>query len=315
MVARQIGYVGPTVRCGYNGLAKASFVGPTNRVHLGGIAICAAIVLFFTRYWGFLDTWAQLVIVILTPLFALSGAEIMARRERTRYFTGLLALVALASFVINLVVVGNIFNIVSTERALLAWGAFALVLAYRYGLRLILALGLLLLISYIAAAFTAQMGYQWLQFYDRPEHFLLLGPLVFGLSLYLTTPKQTSFAPVYRLVGALTFFVALLSLAAWGVPSYLPWDSVNVERFYEIFGLVLAAGPILLGIRRNWTGVVNTGASFFTIFLFTRLYHWWWDWMPKYLFFATIGLLGIGLVVTFKRLRLTMVRHESEVPA
>jgi len=54
-----------------------------------------------------------------------------AQRERTFYFTGLLALVALASFILNLAVVGDIFNITSTERALLAWGAFAMVLAYR----------------------------------------------------------------------------------------------------------------------------------------------------------------------------------------
>ena len=44
-------------------------------------------------------------------------------------------------------------------------------------------------------------------------------------------------------------------------------------------------------------------AVFFTIFLFCRLYHWWWDWMPKYVFFAIIGAIAIVLVLGFKRVR------------
>jgi uncharacterized membrane protein len=281
---------------------------------LGALAICAAVVLFFMRYWGYLETWAQLAIVILTPMVLLAGAELMARRERTRYFTGLLALVALASFIMNLAVVGSIFNITSTERALLPWGAFAMVLAYRYGLRLMLALGLMLLVSYAAAAFDAQMGYHWLDFYHRPEHFLLLGLIVFALPFYLKHSKNTDFAAVYRLVGALTIFIAILSLAEWGGPSYLPWDTDNVERIYEIIGLILSAVAIWLGIVRNWNGIVNTGAAFFTIFLFTRLYHWWWNWMPRYLFFATIGAMGIVLVLTFKRVHRRLNPLENGKP-
>lgn len=178
---------------------------------LGALALCAAVVLFFNRYWGYLDTPLQLAIVILTPMVLLGGTEFAARRERTRYFTGLLALVALASFILNLVVVGDIFNITSTERALFPWGAFALVLAYRYGLRLMLAAGLVLVMSYIAAAYTAQMGYDWLDFYDRPEHLLLLGLACFALPLLWKHSHNADFPPVYRLVGALTFFIAILS--------------------------------------------------------------------------------------------------------
>jgi uncharacterized membrane protein len=280
---------------------------------LGGLAISAAVVMFFTRYWGYFDTWVQVVILILTPFLALAGTEYVARRERAHYFTGLLSLVALVSFIMNLAVLSSIFNIVSTERALLAWGAFAIVLAYRYRLRLMLALGLWSLISYVAAAFSAQIGYQWLSFYSRPEHFLLLGLLVFGVPFCLRHGTNRNFAPTYRLVGALTFFLAILSLAEWGAPSYLSWDFINIERTYEIAGLILSAGAIWLGIVRNWTGIVNTGACFFTIFLFTRLYHWWWNWMPRYLFFALIGALAIGFVLAFKRIRLSMVKLDLAV--
>jgi len=211
-------------------------------------------------------------------------------------------------------VVASIFNIVSTERALLAWGAFAVALAYRYGLRLLLVLGLLLLMSYVAAATIAVIGYDWLGFAHRPEHFLLIGLIVFSLPFYVKQPNHAGFRPVYRLVGALAFFAAVLFLAEWAGVSYLPWETVTVERFYELLGLVLSAGAIWLGIARAWSGIVNTGAVFFTIFLLTRFYHWWWDWMPRYLFFAAVGTLGIGLVLAFKRIRLSMVTMDTKAP-
>jgi uncharacterized membrane protein len=270
---------------------------------LGGLAICAAVTLFFARYWGYLDTPAQVAIAMLTPLAALAGTEYAARRERTLYFAGLMALVALASFVMNLAVLGRIFNISSTERALLVWGAFAMVLAYRYGLRPLLVFGLGLLLSYGAAAFTARLGYEWLDFWNRPEHFALMGLIVFAVPAVVRHRRHTDFPPVYRLIGALAFFIAVLSLAEWGARSYLPFESKTVERIYEMVGLLTSGAAIWIGIARQWNGVVNAGSVFFTVFLFCRLYHWWWDWMPKYLFFAVIGALGIGLVAAFKRVR------------
>jgi uncharacterized membrane protein len=275
---------------------------------LGGIAICAAVVLFFMRYWGNFGTTLQVTIVMLVPLLALGGAEFASGRERTLYFTGLLALVAFASFVMNLAVIGSIFNINSTERALLAWSVFALLLAYRYGLRLLLAAGLLLLIGYIAATVTAQFGYRWFDFADRPELVAFLALLIFIAQFAIEHRRHTGFPSVYRLVGAIVFYICVLSLAEWGTASYLRFDRENIERLYEFVGLVTSAAAIWLGIARHWNDLVNTSATVFVIFLFTRLYHWWWDWMPKYLFFATIGALGIALVVLFKRLRSRMAQ-------
>jgi len=270
---------------------------------LGGLAICAAVVLFFMRYWGYLDTAAQVVVLLLTPLAALAATEYAARRERTLYFAGLMALVAMTSFVMNLYVLGEIFNIASTEKALLAWGAFALFVAYRCGLRLILAIGLALLLSYGDAALTAPLGYNWLGFGDRPEHFDVLGLIVFSVPFSTHHPHNSDFPPVYRLVGALAFLVSILSLAEWGVPSYLRFQIVTVERLYEFAGLAASAVFIRVGIMRGWDGIVNTGSIFFTIFLFCRFYHWWWASMPEYLFFAIIGALGILLVAGFRRMR------------
>jgi uncharacterized membrane protein len=278
---------------------------------LGAIAICAAVVLFFIRYWGVLVTPLQVAILVIVPLIALCGAEFAATRERVPYFTGLLALVAFSSFVMNLAVLGSIFNINSTERALLAWSGFALAVAYRYRLRLLLALGLLLLIAYVAATVNATFGYWWLDLGERPEFVALLAVLVFSEPFVATHKNLPDFPPVYRVVGGIVFFVSLISLAEWGVPSYLPFSEQNIERLYEFMGLLASAACIWLGISRQWSGLVNVSATAFVVFLFTRLYHWWWDWMPRYLFFGAIGALGIALVLIFKGLRGRMAGAES----
>lgn len=279
---------------------------------LGGLALCAAVMLFFLRFWGYVDTPFQVVAAICLPLAALAATEFAARRERTLYFAGLLALIALGSFILTLAAIGRIFNITPTENALFAWGLFSLLLAYRYGLRLLLAIALGLLLSYGSATLTARLGYNWLNFGDRPEHFVVMGLAAFAVPLFLVHRRHTDFPAIYRLAGLFVFYVAVVALAEWGGQSYFPGDIKFIERAYEVFGLLAAGGFIAWGIRRQWDGVVNISSAAFVIFLFCRLFHWWWDWMPRYVFFGVIGAIAIGLVLAFKRVRTQL---KQEVPA
>ena len=125
-----------------------------------------------------------------------------------------------------------------------------MLLAYRYGLRPLLALGLGLLLGYGSACLTARLGYNWLDFLDRPEHFALLGLAIFAAPLAVTHQQRADFPAVYRLVGALAFFVGALALSEGGAHSYLPLTRSSVEVFYEVAGLTAAAGSIWLGIVR-----------------------------------------------------------------
>lgn len=95
----------------------------------------------------------------------------------------------------------------------------------------------------------------------------------------------------------------MLVLANWGRISYLDLDEDLVEGIYQVLGFVLSAGAIWLGARRHWSEVVNTGASFFVIFLYTKFFDWWWEVMPKYLFFLVLGLTAVLLLVIMRRLR------------
>lgn len=54
--------------------------------------------------------------------------------------------------------VGGIFNTPPSPHALLAWAAYAILVAYAYGLRLLLGGGLLLLCAYTASLWMAATG-------------------------------------------------------------------------------------------------------------------------------------------------------------
>ncbi|MDX9709354.1 MAG: DUF2157 domain-containing protein [Trichloromonas sp.] len=269
---------------------------------LGALAISAAIFFFFYRFWGLLATSAQVAILITAPLLATIAADFAARRERSGYFTGILALVALTCFILDLSVIGRIFNITPSQNAFLAWSAFALLLAYGYGLRLMLVAGMVCLLAFLAATVGTWSGCYWLSFGERPENFIVAGALLTLVPL-LPHRRHPRFANSYRIFGLLTVFIAILILANWGGASYLAGSPEIIEYGYQIAGFVLAAAVIALGIRRRWAGVTNLGATFFVLYLYTKFFDWWWDWLPKYLFFLLLGLVAIGLLLVLQRLR------------
>ncbi|HAD05198.1 MAG: hypothetical protein A2091_07340 [Desulfuromonadales bacterium GWD2_61_12] len=272
---------------------------------LGALALSAAVFFFFYRFWGGLGTTVQVAVLVVAPLLATASVELAARREPTLYFASLLALVAFACFVLNLVLLGAIFNITPSQNAFLVWGAFALLLAYGYGLRLLQVAGMCSLTGYLAATIGTFGGCYWLSFGERPENFIAAGALL-ALVPLLPQRKHPHFAGYYRVFGLLCIFIAILILANWGSISYLPWAMNTIESLYQTAGFLLAAAAIALGIRQGWPGVVNLGSTFFVLYLYTKFFDWWWEWMPKYLFFLLLGLIAVGLLLAMRRLRSTM---------
>ncbi len=270
---------------------------------LGGLAFCAAVFLFFYRFWGLLATPVQVIILVLTPIAALFGTYFISRREKTPYYTVIVALVAVASFILNLVVMGSIFNITPSQNAFLPWGAFALILAYTCRLRLLLAAGLICLVVYVGATLTAWSGLYWGACAERPEFFLIPGLATLSVPLIARHRKSGDFPFIYRLVGLLMVFIAFEVLMHEGQTSILPLGKRAIQVIYQIGSFVVAGAAIWLGIRNQWLGIVNLGSAFFALYLFDRLVSWWWDWMPKYLFFLIIGLIAVGLLAVFRRMR------------
>jgi uncharacterized membrane protein len=275
---------------------------------LGGLAFCAAVFLFFYRYWGLLSTPVQVGILIITPIAALIAMHFTARGEKTLYYTALIGLVAFASFIMNLVVLGSIFNIRPSQNAFLAWGIFALAVAYAYQFRLFLAAGLICILVYVPATLTAWSGAYWLAGVGRPEFFLLTALAAVLLPNIAQHRKFGDFPYVYRLVGLLVIFVALDMLMHQGQMSVLPLGRKTIQAIYQIIAFVSAGATIWLGIRHRFVWIVNLGSAFFAFYIFDRLVSWWWDWMPRYLFFFVVGLIAVGLLAVFRRIRSRTLR-------
>jgi uncharacterized membrane protein len=290
-----------------NAQARQLSLGMRVASFLGALALAASVFFLFYQFWGRFPETAQVAILIIAATGAFLATLAIQGRDTTGYFTKLAAMVAFACFVLNITMLGQIFNITPSDKALLPWAAFALLLAYTCDLRLLLAAGILCLVAYVAARVGAWSGMYWLSFGQRPENFFPAAIALLLVPQFIDHRRFSGFAAVYRVFGLLTLLLPMLVLANWGYYSYFAADvSVStglVEGGYQVLGFVLSAAAIWLGARRRWPEVVNTGLTLFVIFLYTKFFDWWWETMPKYLFFLVIGLSAVLLLFVFKRLR------------
>jgi len=267
---------------------------------LGALGLAASIFFLFYQFWGRFSTSIQIFILISAPIIGLAATMYAANREKTGYFSKLIGLVSFACFVLNLSMLGQIFNIIPTVNAFLVWAIFAFLLAYASDTRLLLAAGIICISSFLSAKTGTWSGCYWIHFGERPENFFPAAFILFMVP-FLPHNRFSGFAEIYRVFAMLLFFIPILILSNWGM------------IIYQVAGFVFSAIAIWIGIQKGWPEVVNTGNVFFTIFLYTKFYDWWWDWMPKYLFFLFIGLTAILMLIVFKRLRNSVTKRMQEV--
>lgn len=270
---------------------------------LGALSLAASVFFLFYRFWGQITVPAQVVILVAAPLLALCFTCWLGTRDSTGYFTKLAALVTFCCFVLNISMLGQIFNIASSPNALLVWAAFAAILAYGLEMKLLLVAGIVCLVTYIAARFGTWAGAYWISFGERPENFFPAAAVLLLVPRFIDHARFDGFASTYRISGLLTLFGPILVLANWGEGSYLLIDPALIEGAYQIGGFVLAGLTIWLGIRVGYPHVVNTGVTFFVVLLYTKFYDWWWEIMPKYLFFLVVGLTAVLFLFVLRRLR------------
>lgn len=283
--------------------AKQLSLGMRIASFLGALALAASVFFLFRKFWGDFSTTVQVGTLILAALGSFAATVWLRERDSSGYFTKLAAMVTFACFVINIAMLGHVFNVTPSDKALVPWAALALLLAYACDLRLLLAAGLLCIIAFVSARTGTWSGIYWMHFGERPENFFLAAALLFAVPLLVRHERFGGFAPLYRVFALLTIFLPMLVLANWGRASYLNFDPALIEGFYQVLGFAGSAAAIWLGARKQWNDVTNTGMTFFVIFLYTKFYDWWWDIMPKYLFFLVIALTAVLLLLVLKRLR------------
>jgi uncharacterized membrane protein len=242
---------------------------------LGAIALSAAVFLFFYRIWGRLSTPVQVVLLIGAPLLAVAATEIAHRLDGMRHFVFIAAAIACACIVMNIALLGEIFAMTDSPNALAVWAAFALLIGYGYGLALPVAVGrLALAMVFGAGSMLSWQGIDWKAFGQRPELFLPLAPLVFGIGVDTHAGSTRRFAPSYRLVGLVALLAALWVLSVDAEFSVVPWRRTVVEAMYQIVGFAASSAAIAVGLRRAWPETTNIGALSFVVFLYTKLFQW-----------------------------------------
>ncbi len=270
---------------------------------LGAGALAASLFFLFYQYWGYFGTPTQVVVLIAAPVISFAVAILIKRFDSTGYYAKLAALVSFVSWVLNIVMMGSIFNMAPSPNAFAALAIYGFLLAYLLHVRILLAAAILSSFIFIGAQFGTWMGGYWVYLGESPEYFLVPALLFFTVPQWIRQDYFHGFASIYRVLSAVVFFVAILILANWGGGSYLPWPNPIKEGVYQVVGFAASALLVLYGLRNNSANLMLTGNVFFALFLFTKFFDWWWDWLPKYIFFFVVGLTAILALVIFNRLR------------
>jgi len=270
---------------------------------LGALALAASVFFLFYQFWGRFSSTTQVVTLIVAALLSFAATVFIAIKDRSGYFAKLAALVCFACFVLDIAMLGQIFNIIPSDKALLLWAALAFLLAYAYDIRLLQAAAILCIAAFIGSQVGTWSGMYWIYFGERPENFFPAAVLLFAAPHVIKHRRYAGFAAVYHVFALLVLFIPMLILANYGAISYLDLDRDIIEGGYQVAGFVLSAAFITVGLRSGWGEVVNTGTVFFVIFLYTKFFDWWWESMPKYVFFFVIGLTAILFLLILKRLR------------
>ena len=286
----------------------------------GAGALTAAVVSFVYRIWGSLSTGPQVALLTAAPLVATLGMIVAGRFERTRYVSSIFAIVACAGIVLQTVMFGTLFNVRSTPHLVAVWAAFALAVALPWRFGVLFAFGVAAAMVYIAAIAADLAGYYWMAVLERPElvalpaallliAFSRLKPTTSSLKvagIRITVPMEL--VPWARGVLLLIVLGTILVLSATGAVSLLPFDEDAIKIAYQLVAVAASIVTLGLGLRQGLPEVVAIGSLFTGVFLLLRFVDWWWDWMPKYLFFlilATVALAWLwGLRLARRRLAL-----------
>jgi uncharacterized membrane protein len=209
--------------------AKQLSLGMRVASFLGALALAASVFFLFRQFWDRFSTGVQVVVLIGAALGTFGATVWIQGRESSGYFTKLAAMVAFACFAINIALLGQIFNITPSDKALIPWAALALLLAYTCDLRLLLAAGILCIIAWVSARTGTWSGIYWLHFGERPENFFPAAAILFLVPQFIAHHRFAGFGAIYRVFALLTLFLPMLVLANWGQISYLEFETKSVE--------------------------------------------------------------------------------------
>ena len=276
------------------GLRLASF--------FGAATLVAAITALIQRFWGGFTLPAQLTLLTMFPMVSLAGVQIAAERERTRYVASLMALVALGTAWVAIVMTARLLDIPFT--ALLLWPgtAFGLALAISYGFRWVLAFSLASLVVAIASVFFAAGGVPWTVLFQRLEPLGGAALLLTVMARHLAATGE-DFERVARLTALTLMLGALLALASISGTSLLAYAPETSLIGYQAAMLVACLIALWRRLEAGDQAGVNLASAYLALFLLIRYADWFWEVLPAWAFFLILAAGAFASIAVLRRLR------------
>lgn len=278
---------------------------------LAALGLAFSIFFLFLQFWGDFKESTQVFILISTPTVLLFFTYYLSNKQNKDYYTKIAALLTFTTFVLNISMIAQIFNITPSPNASLIFSLFAFLLAYALNTRLLLGIGIIFFSFFLSAKVGVWAGAYWINFSNHPENFFPVALILFLLS-FINHSKYTNFDVVYRYFSMFLFFLPVLILSNNGSISYINLAEDSIEGFYQVIGFAFSAFAIYIGIKKGLSEVTNMGNVFFVIFLYTKFFNWWWNWMPKYIFFLIIGISAVFILMILKRVRSELLKGKKE---
>jgi hypothetical protein len=266
------------------------------------IALTAAVYSLVARFWGRLDLPVQATLLGAFPLMALVGVELSAQRERTLYIASIFALVAFGTYWLAVIELSALVNVPLTPVAVWGGALFGVTLAVPYGFRVIFAGALVALLVALSGSIFQTAGMPWTLVPEFPEILVAAALLLATTAAWFAWP-QRSFAPVARGVGLVVGFLGLLALSSAAPASLLPTTGRITEGIYQVVMLVTGTAALVIGIRRQWLETVSIAATALTVFIFVRFVDWFWDALPRFVFFLLLAAIAFAWLLALRRLR------------
>lgn len=265
----------------------------------GAVTLTAAVISFVYQVWGSIPTAGQVVLLTAGPLASIAAMVVAGTVERTRYVAAVMAVVACGAFVLQTVLIGQIFNLHGSPHPLLLWALFAIAVAWPWRFVLPFGLGVLSLACYLAALAFWWSGVSWASMIERPEPLMLTAAVL----LPLTSRAPRELVTAARTVLLILVLGPLLLLSGIAELSLLGWSASTIRIVYQLVATLAAIVVITHGVRNSRDDVIVIGGLFAGAFLLTRFVDWWWDWMPRYVFFLILAVVALAWIWGLRVLR------------
>ncbi|MBL4907316.1 MAG: DUF2157 domain-containing protein [Sneathiella sp.] len=269
---------------------------------LGVAAFSFSVFLFFQFYWDVFSTTLQVSLVSIAPFLGWGLTELVGNRFKTNHYTTLAVFVAFACFLVNLNIVGEIYNVKPSPYAFLAWGTFGIFLSLRHDLIFVLGISIALLIIFVGGIFTTLTGYLWPNAIIQ-EYYLVASLLVLIVPVICKISAIQKYKYTYYFVGLLCSYFILEWAIIWSDGSLLPYSNNTIEWIYTIFAFCFASLAIWRSIQVKWIVGTYLSAPYLILFMLHKYWDRFFDEWHPYLFFLLLGGVSIAAIFIFQKMR------------